>query len=547
MSAGVTEVFANLATTTMNQGSTLASGGTSLTVTSSSSFPSTGNFRIKIESEIILVTAVSSNTFTLVRGQEGTSAAAHVDGLAVTHVLTKGAIQAVQQARPVFTNTATTPYTMDSSGNPFDVLILHNKSGAVSYVMPAPTAGRHIELLDLTGAVNTLANNVFFIPNGAEKFNTSAGFALTGTNYNFTNGSGTVTATGSKFQSELAVGMSVQSSNQAGVNYRVTAIASDLSMTVSPTFGGSTTATATATRTSLTFAANGGRLFFDSDGTDWFVNGDGAPTILTYTASSGGTVAPFIPPQGVYAADFLMWGGGGGGGSGPTNSGAPTTSSAGGAGGAALAIEATVAVTPLSNNAVTVGAGGAGGAAVASSSNPGNAGSPGGDSSVGSLITSGGASGGAGGSEAGSVDAGGGLAVKQGNAGTTADNLYGVVDTTSLLATGTSVFSGIAQGGAGPLTQAGLPGARNPYGGFAAGTGGNKVTNSGGGGGGAAGPGGAGGNGSNGAVGLSSNGGDASANSGAGGGGSGYSASASGSGGRGGNGGSGRVQIRYVL
>jgi len=49
----------------------------------------TGSFRIKIESEIILVGAVSGSTFTgCTRGVEGTTAVSHADNTPVTHVLT---------------------------------------------------------------------------------------------------------------------------------------------------------------------------------------------------------------------------------------------------------------------------------------------------------------------------------------------------------------------------------------------------------------------------------------------------------------------------
>ena len=82
------ELVANLASTTMNNGGTLSSGATSVTVTSAAAFSASGNFRILIESELIQVTAVSSNTFTLVRGVDGTTAASHADGNSVIEVVT---------------------------------------------------------------------------------------------------------------------------------------------------------------------------------------------------------------------------------------------------------------------------------------------------------------------------------------------------------------------------------------------------------------------------------------------------------------------------
>ena len=65
---------------------------TSLTVKSAVGFPTGGNFRIIIDSEIMLVTDVQGKTFTVTRGQEGTSAASHDADAAVFHVLTAGSL-----------------------------------------------------------------------------------------------------------------------------------------------------------------------------------------------------------------------------------------------------------------------------------------------------------------------------------------------------------------------------------------------------------------------------------------------------------------------
>jgi len=65
---------------------------TSLTVKSAVGFPTGGNFRIVVESEIMLVTDVQGKVFTVTRGQEGSSAASHADTTAVFHVLTAGSL-----------------------------------------------------------------------------------------------------------------------------------------------------------------------------------------------------------------------------------------------------------------------------------------------------------------------------------------------------------------------------------------------------------------------------------------------------------------------
>jgi hypothetical protein len=84
------EKFSNNASTTLN--GAINNSVTSLVVTSASGFPTGGNFRIRIDDEIIKVTAVSSTTFTIARGQENTTAASHSNLATVTHILTSEAI-----------------------------------------------------------------------------------------------------------------------------------------------------------------------------------------------------------------------------------------------------------------------------------------------------------------------------------------------------------------------------------------------------------------------------------------------------------------------
>lgn len=81
------ERYANNATTALDGSITAAS--TTLTVNSAADFPTAGQFRILIDSEILVVTAVAGNIFTVSRGAEGTVAAAHNSNATVEHVLTK--------------------------------------------------------------------------------------------------------------------------------------------------------------------------------------------------------------------------------------------------------------------------------------------------------------------------------------------------------------------------------------------------------------------------------------------------------------------------
>jgi hypothetical protein len=86
------EQFANNASSTLN--GAINSSVTSLVVTSATGFPTVGNFRLLIDSEIMLVTAVSGTTFTVTRGIEGTAAASHSNGATVTAILTAGSLAA---------------------------------------------------------------------------------------------------------------------------------------------------------------------------------------------------------------------------------------------------------------------------------------------------------------------------------------------------------------------------------------------------------------------------------------------------------------------
>ena len=67
---------------------------TSLTVTAGegAKFPSAGDFNITIEDEILKCTARSTDTLTVTRAQEGTTAAAHVAGKAVELRITAGVL-----------------------------------------------------------------------------------------------------------------------------------------------------------------------------------------------------------------------------------------------------------------------------------------------------------------------------------------------------------------------------------------------------------------------------------------------------------------------
>ena len=80
------EKFTTLATTTLN--GAIDASQTTLVVASASKFPTSGNFSLMIGSEIMKVTGVSGTTFTVARGQEGTTGASHSNGDTVVGAIT---------------------------------------------------------------------------------------------------------------------------------------------------------------------------------------------------------------------------------------------------------------------------------------------------------------------------------------------------------------------------------------------------------------------------------------------------------------------------
>lgn len=63
---------------------------TTAVVTSATGYPTSGNFRIRIDDELLLVTGVSGTTWTVTRGIEGTTATAHSANAPVNAYLTAG-------------------------------------------------------------------------------------------------------------------------------------------------------------------------------------------------------------------------------------------------------------------------------------------------------------------------------------------------------------------------------------------------------------------------------------------------------------------------
>lgn len=85
------ERFANDAESTLS--ASINDSVTTVTVDDASAFPTEGDFRIIIQNELLLVTAVSGNDLTVVRGIEGTAAAAHPESESVFHIITTSGLE----------------------------------------------------------------------------------------------------------------------------------------------------------------------------------------------------------------------------------------------------------------------------------------------------------------------------------------------------------------------------------------------------------------------------------------------------------------------
>jgi hypothetical protein len=109
----VAETFANNATGNLNAGITNVATSLVLQAGQGAGFPSSGDFRILIGTELIKVGARSGDTLSsLTRGIESTAAAAHNSGDLVTHELTAGALGTFLQS--------TASYGTTLPGSPVD-------------------------------------------------------------------------------------------------------------------------------------------------------------------------------------------------------------------------------------------------------------------------------------------------------------------------------------------------------------------------------------------------------------------------------------------
>ena len=89
------EQFTTITSSAPTLSGALTSSANTLTVSGGTGLPVSGTFRALIDAEILAVTSISGSTWTISRGQEGTTAASHSTGAAVNLIVTAAALNAL--------------------------------------------------------------------------------------------------------------------------------------------------------------------------------------------------------------------------------------------------------------------------------------------------------------------------------------------------------------------------------------------------------------------------------------------------------------------
>jgi hypothetical protein len=108
-------------------------GGVALAVTANTNFPGTNNYKVRVENEVMLVTAgAGTNAWTVTRGIDGTTAVAHAIGTIVALVLATQRVENIDASRQVTyvgrAQTFRTPGRAGTAGQ--KVLSIHNATGS---------------------------------------------------------------------------------------------------------------------------------------------------------------------------------------------------------------------------------------------------------------------------------------------------------------------------------------------------------------------------------------------------------------------------------
>lgn len=149
------EQFKNASSTTLAAAIT-DPAATTITVASASALPASPQFRLIVDTEVMLVTAIAGNVLTVVRGAEGTTAATHAIAAAVTHILTVASLIGLGLDNDPFFNGARQPFALlaaDGSTLTSADFTAHNDAGD-SHTPIVSDSDRRIRIKRLAGSVD---------------------------------------------------------------------------------------------------------------------------------------------------------------------------------------------------------------------------------------------------------------------------------------------------------------------------------------------------------------------------------------------------------
>jgi hypothetical protein len=114
-------------TTTADPGA----GGTTLAVTSAAKFPTGNNYKVKVDQEVMLVTAGGGTTsWTVTRAQDGTTGVAHSIGATVSQVVGVQYVTPVAQRQTLCKWTAATFRTLGSAASGQNLMTIENQASS---------------------------------------------------------------------------------------------------------------------------------------------------------------------------------------------------------------------------------------------------------------------------------------------------------------------------------------------------------------------------------------------------------------------------------
>lgn len=107
--------------------------GTTLTVTSAALFPASGQYKVRVEDEVMYVTAGQGTTsWTVTRGQDGTTAVAHANGTRVSYVVATQRVEPIQATKQIsYIGRASCFATLGRAGTTGQkIFAIHNATGS---------------------------------------------------------------------------------------------------------------------------------------------------------------------------------------------------------------------------------------------------------------------------------------------------------------------------------------------------------------------------------------------------------------------------------